>query len=194
MLDMVLNTCYKGKRSYIQSSDVYTEATNVIKRNYGEDCWILHISFRGFIHNQVTLLTEQKDNNGTIKVKIKDKVLTLFMVESNKKVNCYKNDDDYKIKKICTIDKSIIGGSVKYCNMYNPMQLIVFLTKYIHTELITSKSKWIVSQIDIFNAVDDLNIGDIINVKIVNNLANKFTLSDIVINNTKHGSIRFMAL
>ena len=98
---MVLNTCYKGKRSYIQSSDVYTEATNVIKRNYGEDCWILHISFRGFIHNQVTLLTEQKDNNGTIKVKIKDKVLTLFMVESNKKVNCYKNDDDYKIKKIC---------------------------------------------------------------------------------------------
>ena len=116
------------------------------------------------------------------------------MTESDKHINCnYKDQTDY-VQKKSDINESALSGSVIYHDSFEPIQLIVFLTKYMHTKLVSNLTKWVASQIDVLIPLEAINTSDTIEIFIINNVANKFTLSEFFINNNKYGSIRFMAL
>jgi len=186
----VLTFCYKGTRTYIHGTDIFSELIKKYVNNIGK----IDIAFHGISTNNLRFY-KKKPLNETIKVTFKyqqnGNLLKLFGVETNDKVTCryaYKEEDIIR-NSIINIQSSTI--SLKKHTNYQFIEHIVAMNKALLETIYSDvKGKWYFTRLQLLHTIEmqDINTLDL---KFLSNFQFKLTKTVIIVNGLEVGHIYF---
>ncbi|MBU0665006.1 MAG: hypothetical protein KJ990_10735 [Proteobacteria bacterium] len=190
-----LKLSFKGERTYIQGTNLYTAVTEAVKDIFVQDRpWINYIAFRQFAQSGCTIVLGSdslvsfpivghfacQTGEGKIKGQIYE---TFEMIEKRLPFNEEQMNNTAVIEEKSIIQFRRAG--------FLAIEEIVFLTKHLHNSLLPPKQgQWVFTQIDLIAPFsNDDNVLYAIHLK--QNIANRITISEIEENGHILGKINF---
>jgi len=188
------NFRFKGARQYIHGSDLYTELNRFFSAEHPG--YIEEIAFRSFATHQCEIFLDSPgtgdrptvcqgkwntDTGQTIKFRV---------VETEAPVT-----ERYEYKE-ALVTQAAHMGTDEITGLFNPdfstIENIIAFTKVLHNQLIPlDQGKWFFAQMNTMGPLPSRS--QRISIRIKNNIKGRFTLSNILLDETPVGSIRFIS-
>jgi len=188
------NFRFKGSRQYIHGSDLFNELTRFFSVTYPG--FLEEIAFRAFATHQCEIFldsTEGRDRNTVCQGKWNTgngRTIKFRVVETDTPVT-----DRYEYREALVTQSACIE-TCEITGRFNPdfsaIENIIAFTKVLHNEHCPlDKGKWFFAQL---NTIGPLPLrSQSITIRIKNNIKSRFTLSNILLDETPVGSIRFIS-
>ena len=185
---------FKGERSYVSGADVTLGILMFLSFRYGSDATLSAVKLRSFSRHELVILTGDFESSddivATFKYDYQGSVMPGYLVSPKKEV----------IQRISFDESLVAGDTMSYkdrlishkVSVFGFIEDVVILTKRLHNKLFPESEKWILSQLDFAEQVPDDYID--IEIKIIHNIKNKFTVSNIIVNGDFVGKIGFTEL
>lgn len=187
---------FKGDRKYVHGTDLYEKSYKLLKEINQETSFIEKISFKKISKKQCFITLEKPETNekvccdGIAKLK-NNACIKFWWIESNEEI-CSRytfNEESITSKSTIESEKNI---EIENINInYKLIEIIVSLTKKIHYNYSPDiDGKWLFAQLNLYRKPPE-KIGKI-KISIITLVKNKFSVSDIAIDNLLIGNIRFI--
>jgi hypothetical protein len=182
-----LNFCFKGKRTYVHGTDIFTKLLSLFHENVLK----IDIAFHGLTLNNLTF-SLKKPNSSDVKVTFRcntnNTQIKLFGVENNTKVDCrYTYHEENIVKNTSVIDQSIF---LKKPAQYNFIEHIVAMNKYLLENIYTIEGKWYFTRLQLEKNIH-IDTVESLELCLVSNFQFRLTKSSIIVNGHKVGYIYF---
>lgn len=190
-----LKLLFKGERDYHQGGDIYIAIQEIAQNLIGENTWVSHIVFRGFSRNNCEIVLGDSGNIDGTSIRAKCKINTgkeliggTILETGTKTIGRYAFDEG-AVKREAIIDGLCIRQK-KRAGFFAIEEIIV-LTKALHNKLIPLKAgRWIFSQLDLIRPLPT-DKTSCYAIEQCQNLANRMTVSNILVKQKLIGKIRF---
>ncbi|MEM7125481.1 MAG: hypothetical protein AAF702_04090 [Chloroflexota bacterium] len=197
--DVTLPFCYKGERMYVHGSDIYNHVNEYVTTSLGlTGIENIDVSFHKIATRSLKLSvykgkSPQKNEltTGTFKFQSDDEGYTIFMVESNKEIDCrypYSEHDIVDQSELCIEQKQIQLDSA---TPYTDIEVIIAMNKGLLQALYPDvKGKWYLAryQSKCYTAQSSYKR---ITVALKHNFNFKLTKSQVAIDGNPVGAIYF---
>lgn len=189
---------FKGKRHYLQSSDLYLIVESVAKRRFGAACWVSALNFRDLLKTKCEIFFFENNDlpvdecPALFTVRLPDSSISGAILPTTEPVVDRVEFDESPVAQSATIaEKEIIQ---KFRVGYTAIEELVSLTKCLHNSILPPKNgRWVFSGIGLdcpFSADPDACF----NVSLVQSLANRLTVSEIQHGGRYLGTIKFIVM
>ena len=187
-----LNLKFKGDRTYIHGSDIY----NAVDRVVGKDndvCYLSHLAFRRFARRDCDLLWAKPPQGESLtaqgRVRHSDTDRPFWVVESSEPAAGRYDFDEASLVAPAVRDGEEIVLEKR--SIYTPIEEVIALTKRLSYELTPDiDGKWVFGQLNLSCALP--NDYSSLTIRRIREVAGRFSLNNIIIDNDDVGNIRFI--
>lgn len=185
---------YKGKREYIQGPDIFDKIIETLDLKKSEITSIKY-SAHSWIKNNATLFVnpeKEPKGYGSLVTYINEDAIkkSIYVVDNGDKITESEEYSEAHITKNAIIVEDVV--SLK-CGVdtYSFNELVVSMNKFF-LQQITTEGKWIVTKIEYHN-LSHVNkfIDEEIKIRLVKNMRNKLTKSEVFVSNVLVGFVYF---
>ena len=192
----LLELKYKGNRSYLHGSDLYTRTNEWAVGQYESTAYVRHLAFRNMAQHQCMLVLEPPDTSDHVIAKAvvmtKDGDKRIWLIESEQAVTGRYGYDEESLVEKATLD---VGGDIITLDPrvgFSVIEEIIALTKKLNNTLDPlEKGKWLFAQLDIDRPLKENCFQ--ISIKRQQHIKGKFSVNTIMIDGNTNGKIRFIA-
>jgi hypothetical protein len=187
---MDLNFCFKGSRTYIHGTDIFTKITDI----FNSDITKIDISFHGITFHNVTLST-QKPADSEIKIIFRcldngNKII-LYGIENHSNVDCRYAYIEEKIVENSSIDLEGENIKLNTPSEYNFIEHVVAMNKALLESLYNDvEGKWYFTRLQLQEKLDMEIITSLV-LTLKSNFQFKLIKTAIVVNKKEVGFIYF---
>lgn len=198
MIVRPLDFAFKGERNYVQGADIYYGIVNEIATLWDRALISdFRLSCHSFARNNCDLiiaepgdsLPQTEDIVATISFKAGTRTVQAALRDNLQKITTRTLFDEKSIEEICVIkEKSII---ILDKSKYLPMEVVISMTKQLHTALFPSKDKrWIFTKAEFAQPIEEADAQNL-QISLLHNFNNALTKSAVLSEAKKIGNIYF---
>jgi hypothetical protein len=191
---------YKGGRQYLHGSDIYNAVIPALDGLWGKGSYAGQLAFHRFARNQCDLFVAPAEQQAVVpEERVCDGIFhggsgswKIWLMETERPVEGrYTFDEDEICAASAIYDKSV---SVTDALDYSPIEVAVALTKHLHNLLFPlEEQRWIFSKLE-FSRLLEPEDTNRISIRLLLNLHNRITKSELRSGNELVGHIYFSAV
>lgn len=193
-----LDLTFRGSRDYLQGADIYE---GMLKA--GQDqipTGPIHIQYHTLLHKQPDLILSQEPvthwrkepaYRGEVRFGKAEGYLYAVLLESDRPVDVRVPCNESEVVKTAVVDVPARTATLPFPSVGTPMEKVVFLNKQLHFKVLPDiKEKWLFVKLELTEALPPTGEKEM-KLILKQNLGNRFTRTEIVIDDKSFGYITF---
>lgn len=189
---------YKGSREYLHGTDFFNVLAELVPEITGDpDAFVERLIFRRFARMACEVTTDQPaDQTKTIgQVRFRSTrdacYLDAWLVETDISVSIRQPFDEERLLASASLNEDTRSARLPLRSVYTPIEEVVILTKYLNYAISPEVAgKWVFGQLDLLEPLTGSY--QILEIQMKNLIANRFSVSDILIDGHRIGTVRFI--
>lgn len=194
----LLTLSYKGSREYLHGTDFFNALAEAAPAITGDpDAFLDRLIFRRFARMACEVTTDQPVDQSKTVGQVRFRMphdtshLDAWLVETNSSVLSRGPFDEERLLANAGLDEGGRSACLPARSEYTPIDDVVILTKYLNYAISPEVAgKWVFGQLDILEPLTGRY--QTLEIQMKSLIANRFSVSDILIDRHRIGTIRFI--
>ena len=194
-----LDLAFRGKRSYIHGTDIYTSIVSLIREQEGDGA--ISLSFHSQIlrqpdlipasESQIAAQRESLSFRGDVRMGKGAEAQCWMLMESSREVVMRLPCQEAQVLATARVDADVRTATLPARSAGTPIEQVVFLNKHLHLlALPAPATQWLFARLELRRALPESTIGEV-TVKLNQVLGGRFTRSSISWSGESLGNIYF---